>query len=307
MNARTSAAVHNGAPRCIWMQAGVVKRKICRLNYDCAQCNFDRALGRVAAENLSRRLHGEQPCGRRGAIVSWQERLKQVPLRKRPCLHHLKGRIAFRACTHDYLCGKCDFDQYFNDPYTVFATVQPRDALDIHGIRLPQGYYLHPGHCWVRVEEESTVRVGFDDFALRVLAPFDRVDAPLIGKPLGRGAAAIAVGRGAYRARFQSPVNGVVIAMNAALKESGCRAGIDPYTAGWVLQAYVPNLRNDLHALMIGDQASGFLEGEIERLHDLIEETAGPLAADGGRLGTDIFGCLPQLGWNALVMAFLRT
>lgn len=307
MNARTSAAAHNGAPRCIWMQAGVVKRKICRLNYDCAQCNFDRALGRVAAENLSRRLHGEQPCGRRGAIVSWQERLKQVPLRKRPCLHHLKGRIAFRACTHDYLCGKCDFDQYFNDPYTVFATVQPRDALDIHGIRLPQGYYLHPGHCWVRVEEESTVRVGFDDFALRVLAPFDRVDAPLIGKPLGRGAAAIAVGRGAHRARFQSPVNGVVIAMNTALKESGCRAGIEPYTAGWVLQAYVPNLRNDLHALMIGDQTSGFLEGEIERLHDLIEETAGPLAADGGRLGTDIFGCLPQLGWNALVMAFLRT
>lgn len=307
MNAWTSAAAHNSGPRCIWMQAGVVGRKTCRLNFECAQCNFDRALSRIAAENQSRRLQGERLQGRRGAIVFWQERLKRLPLQKRPCLHHLKGRIAFRACTHDYLCGKCDFDQYFNDPYTVFATVQPRDALDIHGIRLPQGYYLHPGHCWVRVEEESTVRVGFDDFALRVLAPFDRVDAPLIGKPLGRGAAAIAVGRGAHRARFQSPVNGVVIAMNTALKESGCRAGIDPYTAGWVLQAYVPNLRNDLHALMIGDQASGFLEGEIERLHDLIEETAGPLAADGGRLGTDIFGCLPQLGWNALVMAFLRT
>lgn len=307
MNAWTSAAAHNSGPRCIWMQAGVVGRKTCRLNFECAQCNFDRALSRIAAENQSRRLQGERLQGRRGAIVFWQERLKRLPLQKRPCLHHLKGRIAFRACTHDYLCGKCDFDQYFNDPYTVFATVRPLDVLDIHGIRLPQGYYLHPGHCWVRVEEESTVRLGFDDFALRVLAPFDRVDAPLAGKPLGRGAAAIAVGRGAHRARFQSPVNGVVIAMNTALKESGCRAGIDPYTAGWVLQAYVPNLRNDLHALMIGDQASGFLEGEIERLHDLIEETAGPLAADGGRLGTDIFGCLPQLGWNALVMAFLRT
>jgi len=306
MNARTSAAAQNGDPQCIWMQAGVVKRKTCRLNFECTSCNFDRALGRIAAENRSLRLRGERPPGRRGAIVSWQERLKQLPLRKRPCLHHLKARIAFRACTHDYLCGKCDFDQYFNDPYTVFATVQPRDALDIHGIRLPQGYYLHPGHCWVRVEEESTVRVGFDDFALRVLAPFDCVDAPLIGKPLGRGTAAITVGRGDYRARFQSPINGVVIAMNAALKESGCRTGIDPYTAGWVLQAYVPNLRQDLLALMIGDQAAGFLEEEIERLHGLIEEKAGPLAADGGRLGTDLFGCLPQLGWDALVSAFLR-
>jgi len=306
MNARTSAAAQNGDPQCIWMQAGVVKRKTCRLNFECTSCNFDRALGRIAAENRSLRLRGERPPGRRGAIVSWQERLKQLPLRKRPCLHHLKARIAFRACTHDYLCGKCDFDQYFNDPYTVFATVQPRDALDIHGIRMPQGYYLHHGHCWVRVEEESTVRVGFDDFALRVLAPFDCVDAPLIGKPLGRGTAAITVGRGDYRARFQSPINGVVIAMNAALKESGCRTGIDPYTAGWVLQAYVPNLRQDLLALMIGDQAAGFLEEEIERLHGLIEEKAGPLAADGGRLGTDLFGCLPQLGWDALVSAFLR-
>ncbi len=307
MNARTSAAAHNGEPRCIWMQAGVVKRKTCRLNYECAQCNFDRALGRVAAENRSRQLQGERPPGRRGAIVSWQEHLKRLPLRKRPCLHHLRARIAFRACTHDYLCGKCDFDQYFNDPYSVFATVRPLDALDIHGIRLPQGYYLHPGHCWVRVEEASTVRVGFDDFALRVLAPFDRVEAPLVGKPLCRDAAAIAAGRGAHRARFLSPVNGVVIAMNASLRESGWRAGTDPYTAGWVLQAYVPNLLNDLHALMIGDQASGFLEGEIERLQDLIEEKAGPLAADGGRLGYDIFGCLPQLGWDALVSAFLRT
>ncbi len=307
MNARTAAAAHNSGPRCIWMQAGIVKRKTCRLNYECAQCNFDRVLGRVAAENRSRWLRGERPPGRRGAIVSWQERLKQLPLRKRPCLHHLKARIAFRACTHDYLCGKCDFDQYFNDPYSVFAMVQPLDVLDIHGIRLPQGYYLAPGHCWVRVEEESTVRVGFDDFALRVLAPFERVDAPLVGKTLGRGTVAIAVGRGAYDAWFQSPVNGVVIAMNASLKESGYRAGIDPYTAGWVLQAYVPNLRNDLHALMIGDQAAGFLQGEIERLHDLIDEKVGPLAADGGRLGTDLFGCLPQLGWDALVTAFLRT
>jgi glycine cleavage system H lipoate-binding protein len=245
--------------------------------------------------------------GRRGAIVSWQENLKRLPLWKRPCLHHLKGRIAFRACTHNYLCGQCDFDQYFNDPYTVFAAVHPLEALDIHGIRLPQGYYLHPGHCWLNIEEGSTVRVGFDDFALRMLAPFDRVEAPLIGKPLRRDAAAIAAGRGSYRTRFLSPVNGVVVAMNAALRENGCRAGTDPYADAWVLRAYVPNLRQDLQTLLIGDQASAFLEGEIERLYDLIEEKAGPLAADGGRLGQDLFGCLPQLGWDALVSAFLRT
>jgi len=306
MNLQTSATVNRGEPRCIWMQAGVVKHKVCALAYECAECRFDRALRRIASENRTRRLQGELPPGRRGAMVDWQERLKLLPQWKRPCLHHLKGRIAFRACTQDYLCSRCDFDQYFNDRYTVFATVRPVDALNIGGVRLPQGFYLHRGHCWVNIEEGSTVRVGFDDFAFRVLAPFDRVEAPLMGKQLRRDSAAIGVGRGAHRARFLSPIEGVVTDMNPRLRESGCRAGIDPYTDGWVLRAHAANLREDLHGLMIGDQASEFLEGEVERLHGLIEEKAGPLAVDGGHLGQDIFGHLPQIGWDALVAAFLR-
>jgi glycine cleavage system H lipoate-binding protein len=307
MSAQTSPAEKGVRRPCIWMQAGVVKQRTCTLDYECVQCNFDRALGRVAAENRTRRLQGERLPGRRGTIVSWQEKLKRLPLWKRPCLHHMKARIPFRTCTHNYLCGRCDFDQYFNDPFTVFATVRPLDALDIHGIRLPQGYYLHRGHCWVSIEEGSLVRTGFDDFALRLLAPLDCVEMPLIGKPLCREAATIAVGRGPYRAQFLAPVNGVVTDINPRIRERGCRVGIDPYTDGWVLRAHVPNLRDELPALMIGDQASGFLEREMERLYDLIEAKAGPLAADGGRLGHDLFGGLPQLGWDALVAAFLRT
>jgi hypothetical protein len=45
----------------------------------------------------------------------------------------------------------------------------------------------------------------------------------------------------------------------------------------------------------------------VGRLHGLIEEKAGPLAADGGHLGQDIFGYLPQLGWETLASIFLRT
>lgn len=307
MSLHPSSTANLGAPACIWMQAGVVKRKRCTLAFECAECRFDRILRRTASENHARRLDGEQLLGHRGAIVSWQEKLKLLPVWKRPCLHHLKQRIAFRACTYDYLCGKCDFDQYFNDQYTVFATVRPVDALNIHGVRLPQGFYLHRGHCWVSIEEGSTVRVGFDDFTLRVLAPFDQVEAPLIGKQLRRDEASIRVNRGTQCAQFLSPITGVVTEMNPRLMEKGCRSGIDPYTDGWVLRAHAPKLKQDLPALMIGDQATRFLEGEVDRLYAFIEEQAGPLATDGGGLGHDIFGHLPQLGWQRLVTAFLRT
>ena len=58
---------------------------------------------------------------------------------------------------------------------------------------------------------------------------------------------------------------------------------------------------------MIGEQAGEYIDEEVERLFEVIEETAGPLAADGGYLGNDIFGTLPQIGWQKLTQEFLRT
>jgi hypothetical protein len=49
------------------------------------------------------------------------------------------------------------------------------------------------------------------------------------------------------------------------------------------------------------------LEGEVARLYELIEEVAGPLAADGGDLSHDIYGHMPQLGWERITKTFLKT
>lgn len=305
-NPRMTTADSKARP-CIWMQAGVVRRRRCDSQYDCAACRFDRALRRVANENQRLRQQGRPPGGKRGRVVSWRDKLRELPAGKRPCLHSLKNRIDFRACLHDYLCGNCEFDQYFNDQFTVYAVVRPVDVLDIHGVRLPQGYYLHRGHCWVKLEENAEVRVGLDDFALRVLGPFGRIEAPLIGKEIRPDAAAIGVMRGDFTARLLAPVEGIVTEINARLRGQGDRAAADPYGEGWVLRAYAPRLRENLRGLMIGDEAGAFLDREITQLHQMIEEKAGPLATDGGQLASDIFGHLPQLGWQALVGAFLRT
>jgi hypothetical protein len=39
----------------------------------------------------------------------------------------------------------------------------------------------------------------------------------------------------------------------------------------------------------------------------MVEQAAGPLAADGGHLVGDIYGALPELGWMNLTKRFLRT
>ena len=83
---------------CLWMQAGVVHRKLCDTDYDCSPCRFDRTLRQAAIQNKKLKEEGKTPKGRKAEIVFWKDRLKELPTNQRPCLHHMKGRIDFRAC-----------------------------------------------------------------------------------------------------------------------------------------------------------------------------------------------------------------
>jgi glycine cleavage system H lipoate-binding protein len=188
----------------------------------------------------------------------------------------------------------------------VHAVVRPVDVLDVKGFKLPHGYYLHRGHAWVKIEEGSTARIGLDDFALRLLGPLDRVEAPLMGKVVEQDRGDILLNRSANTARIQSPISGVVTDINPELRDQGSLANRDPYTQGWVMRLHSEDLRRDLKKLMIGDQATDYLDEEIDRLYRVIEEEAGPLAADGGYLGDDIYGNLPGVDWHKLTRIFLQ-
>jgi len=295
----------NKPMQCVWMQAGVVRKKMCNTDFYCAACRFDKTMMRVSEENRRLRRKGQAPGGRRGRILFWKEKMKEQPLGQRPCLHYMKGRIRFRMCTNDYKCGNCDFDQYFLDQHTVHAVVKPVDVLDIHGFKIPQGYYLHQGHAWLKIEENSEVRIGLDDFALRMLGPLDEISAPLVGKKVSREQKSILLKRKEHRAMLLSPVSGVVTALNTNLMSEGEKANSDPYTEGWVIRVHADNLRDDLKNLMIGVEAEDYLAGQIDQLYKVIEEEAGPLAADGGQLGYDIFGSLPDTSWERLTGEFL--
>jgi glycine cleavage system H lipoate-binding protein len=292
---------------CLWMQAGVVHRKFCDNDYDCSPCRFDRILRQAAIQNKKLREEGKTPKGKKAEIVFWKDRLKELSANQRPCLHHMKGRIDFRACTHEYRCGNCEFDQYFQDQYTVHAFVRPVEFLDVEGFKIPQGYYLHQGHCWAKLEEGSEVRLGIDDFALRLLGPLDRITAPLVGKELQQNRSDILMNRGKFEAKVLSPISGVVTAVNSKLREQGNLANKDPYSEGWILRIHSSDLRQDLKNLMIGDETEAFYSQEVDRLYNLIEDEAGPLSADGGQLHNDIFGNMPQLGWERLTKLFLHT
>ncbi|MFC1824715.1 glycine cleavage system protein H [Thermodesulfobacteriota bacterium] len=277
---------------CIWMQAGVAGFKKCNNFYDCTTCRYDRGM-------LTRVEQKKQ--------MSWQDAMRRRPSLERICRHSLTNRIQRRACAYDYLCSKCDFDQYFEEVYTTKTASLPLDVQEIKGFEVPLDHYFHNGHTWVRIESGGNLRIGLDDFALKLLGRADGLDLPLMGKELHRDRAGWGLKRDNHQADVLAPVDGVIMDVNAKVRENPELANREPYGEGWLFTLRTPDPKKAMKELMGKEESPSWMNSEVSRLENMVEDVAGPLAADGGYLNEDIYGNLPKLGWKKLVKNFLKT
>ncbi len=277
---------------CLWMQAGVAKFKNCTNYYDCTACAYDLAMAKKAAD---------------GKQLSWQEAMKRKPDRARVCRHSLTQRIDHRLCAYDYECAKCDFDQFFEDVWTPKSTSFPGEIQRIKGFDVPMGYYFHNGHAWARIESGGYIRIGLDDFSLKLLGKADKLELPLMGKELDHNKAGWGLQRKDNHADVLSPVDGVIVEVNSKVRENPELTNRQPYSEGWLFMVRTPDVKATMNKLMVDEAGISWISGEVQQLEQMIEEVAGPLAADGGYLAEDIYGNLPQLGWNNLTKRFLKT
>ena len=104
-----------------------------------------------------------------------------------------------------------------------------------------------------------------------------------------------------------SPVGGVIVEVNSKVRENPEIANREPYSDGWLFMVRNPNIKKSVEKLMADTTTVDWISDEVTRLESMIEEVAGPLAADGGYLQDDIYGNLPDLGWNRLTNTFLKT
>jgi glycine cleavage system H lipoate-binding protein len=277
---------------CLWMQAGVVKFKNCDNYYDCTTCKYDHAMAMKAE---------------RGKQLTWQEAMRRMPDMDRVCRHSLTNRIERRACAYDYQCATCDFDQYFEDVWTTKSKSIPGEVQQVKGFDIPMDFYFHEGHAWARIESGGYVRIGLDDFALKVLGKADALELPLMGKELDQGKVGWGLKRKDNLADVLSPIDGVIVEVNSQLREKPDTANREPYGDGWLFMVRTPDVKATMKKLMVDQSSLAWMSNEVTHLESMIEDVAGPLAADGGYLAEDIYGNLPNLGWNNLTKAFLRT
>jgi glycine cleavage system H lipoate-binding protein len=281
---------------CVWSRAGVVKAVKCMNAFDCLGCAFDRKI------QSDFRTRTESYDGARADTANMRLRLL---INQRKCRHMLSGRVAYKLCGHGYDCARCPYDQMLEDTAMLPALKAP--AMDqASGFNLARDYYYHHGHTWARVEYGGRVRVGVDDFALRLLGPQDEIEMPKLGESVRQNRPQARMLRGKNAADVLSPVDGQVVAVNAAVTAKADAANDSPYLGGWLMVIQPANLRTNLKNLLYGDESTAWIDDEASRLSTMLSESTGyRLAATGGEALRDIYGMVPGADWNRLVREFL--
>lgn len=281
--------------QCVWSQAGVVKPTKCMNAFDCLGCAFDQ---RILANFEAQRKSSGHPESMNPRTV--------LMMRHSKCRHMLSGRISYGVCIHAYNCEKCPFDQMIED--SSYAPNERKPNVDrTSGFDVARDYYYHPGHVWARVEYGGLVRVGMDDFAMRLLGPQDDIDIPRLGATVGQSRPAAVLKRSTNEAATLSPVDGVVVAVNQKVKADAKKANKSPYEDGWLMLIKPKSLRNNLKNLRFDAEGLEWIDDEAGRLNVLLGEDARyPMVSAGGDAIRDIYGAFPEIGWDKLVREFLE-
>ncbi|HET8541415.1 MAG TPA: glycine cleavage system protein H [Anaeromyxobacter sp.] len=171
--------------------------------------------------------------------------------------------------------------------------------------QVPSGVHLHPGHTWARLEPGGLVAVGIDDFAHKLVAP-TAVRLPPLGARVAQGEPALALRDGGAAVPMLSPVDGIVVAVNPAMRNDAA-ALADPYGAGWLFKVKTPRLAANFRQLHAPPQANRLLEDSAEALVRRMDPELGRLLQDGGTPVHGIARALAGDDWEALAREHFRT
>lgn len=285
---------------CIWMKAGVISFRKCDNDYDCATCPFDRAMRR----SMKKKSMG---AGAQKAAGFADELKKRYDGAHRPCRHALTGRInAPKICTNNYECHHCAYDQMLDEMDLIDDIATPAYHM-VAGYRVADAYYYHPGHAWARFEHSGRTRIGLDDFFGKLFGTPDKIDLPRLGTKITQSRPGFFFARDQREAGVLAPVTGQVLAVNEKVRAHPELSHQDPYRSGWLMIIEPDMPKRNLKKLLFGQQCDAWIETEQQHLLELISPEYRQMAATGGQIVDDLYGSLPEVGWDRIVRDFLHT
>ena len=163
------------------------------------------------------------------------------------------------------------------------------------------------GHSWARFEHGGRVRIGLDDFLVKVFGSPRELAVPPLGATLTQDEVGWTFNRNGHKAAMLSPVTGTVLAVNHKIREHPEMTHEDPYRQGWLFIVEPEQPKKNLKRLYFGGESFQWFEQENEKLMSMLGPVYEGLAATGGGVINDVFGDVPNLDWDLMVQTFLRT
>ena len=255
-------------------------------------------------------LNGSGKLGSQKAAHPTQQsrRMRSRPTAKAQeiCRHYLWGPNGPHGCLKDGRCGNCNFDEVISVMRSRYDASRGAELISVEGFSVQADAYMHHGHMWLRRSVASEAVVGLDSFASSLIGPPDHIDMPENGTLVQEGDPLVTVTRQGQRAHLLAPISGLVTATNRCLEPKTPLQRRSGVPSVWMVRMHTNRMRSALKALLKGKRLVAFLQREVERLFRDIETVAGPMSVDGGLLGEDIYGNLPELGWEKISARYLR-
>ena len=121
---------------------------------------------------------------------------------------------------------------------------------------IPEDLKYTADHEWVRLGNDSTVRVGITDFAQSALGDVVFVQLPGVGAEVTAGETFGEVESTKSVSDLYAPISAKVVAVNGDLDASPQLVNSDPYGSGWLVELQVDDagaLDRGLAALLAAD------------------------------------------------------
>ncbi len=136
--------------------------------------------------------------------------------------------------------------------------------VEIEGYVLPEELFYTKDHTWARIEDDETVTVGIDDFAVKAAGEIEYIDLPMEDEEFEIGEAFGSMESAKWVGGLIMPVSGTVIEVNEEIENNLSILSEDPYGKGWLIRVEPSNLNEDVKELIHGDEVEEWLKEEIK-------------------------------------------
>lgn len=130
---------------------------------------------------------------------------------------------------------------------------------EINELILPDDLRYAEDHEWAKVED-STVRVGIDDYAQDQLGDIVFVELPQVGDTFEKGQEFATVESVKAVVECYLPVSGEIVSVNKQLEDSPELMNESPYSDGWMVEV-TPKDLSEMDTLMDTAANLGRLKG----------------------------------------------